>query len=56
MRLFFQSFKSLLSNNSDSYFDTCEKMPLYNFKMFIETNDLKVDDEVIVSQKSENGK
>ena len=41
MKLSFQNFKSLLSNKSDSYFDTCEKMPLYNFKMFIETNDLK---------------
>ena len=41
MKLFYQSFKDLLSSKSDSYFDTCEKMPLYNFKMFIETNDLK---------------
>ena len=41
MKLFYQNFKSLLSNKSDSYYDTCEKMPLYNFKMFIETNDLK---------------
>lgn len=31
----------MLSQKSDSYFDTCEKMPLWNFKMFIETNDLK---------------
>ena len=41
MKLSFQNFKSLFSNNSVNYFDTCEKMPLYNFKMFIETNDLK---------------
>lgn len=41
MKSYFQSFKDLLSNKSDSYYDTCEKMPLYNFKMFIETNDLK---------------
>ena len=41
MKLYFPNFKSLFSNNSDSYFDTCEKMPLYNFKMFVETNDLK---------------
>lgn len=41
MRLYFQNFKDLLSKKSDSYFDTCEKMPLWNFKMFIETNDLK---------------
>jgi len=41
MRLYCQSFKDLLSKKSDSYFDTCEKMPLWNFKMFIETNDLK---------------
>ena len=41
MRLFFQSFKDLLNSNSVRYFDNCEKMPLYNFKMFIETNDLK---------------
>ena len=41
MRLFFQNFKDLLNSKSDSYYDTCEKMPLYNFKMFIETNDLK---------------
>lgn len=41
MRLYFQSFKDLLSKKSDSYFDTCEKTPLWNFKMFIETNDLK---------------
>ena len=41
MRLYFQNFKDLLSKKSDSYYDTCEKMPLYNFKKFIETNDLK---------------
>ena len=41
MRLFFQNFKDLLNSNSVRYFDNCEKMPLYNFKMFIETNDLK---------------
>lgn len=41
MKLFYQNFKSLFNNKLDSYFDTCEKMPLYNFKMFIETNDLK---------------
>lgn len=41
MKSFYQKFKNLLSNNSVNYFDTCEKMPLYNFKMFIETNDLK---------------
>lgn len=41
MRLYFQNFKDLLSKKSDSHFDTCEKMPLWNFKMFIETNDLK---------------
>ena len=41
MKLSFQNFKNLLGNNSVSYFDNCEKMPLYNFKMFIETNDLK---------------
>ena len=41
MRLYFQNFKDLLNSKSDSYYDTCEKMPLYNFKMFIETNDLK---------------
>ena len=41
MKLYFQNFKNLLSNNSANYFDNCEKMPLYNFKMFIETNDLK---------------
>ena len=41
MKLYFPNFKSLFSNNSVNYFDTCEKMPLYNFKMFIETNDLK---------------
>lgn len=41
MKLYFQNFKSLFNSKSDSYFDTCEKMPLYNFKMFIETNDLK---------------
>ena len=41
MRLSFQSFKDLLNSKSVSYYDTCEKMPLYNFKMFIETNDLK---------------
>ena len=41
MKLFYPNFKSLFSNNSVNYFDTCEKMPLYNFKMFIETNDLK---------------
>ena len=41
MRLYFQNFKDLLSKKSDSYYDTCEKMPLYNFKMFIETNNLK---------------
>ena len=41
MRLYCQNFKDLLSKKSDSYFDTCEKMPLWNFKMFIETNDLK---------------
>ena len=41
MKLSFQNFKSLFNNNSVNYFDTCEKMPLYNFKMFIETNDLK---------------
>ena len=41
MRLYFQNFKDLLNSKSGSYYDTCEKMPLYNFKMFIETNDLK---------------
>ena len=41
MKSFYPNFKSLFSNNSDSYYDTCEKMPFYNFKMFIETNDLK---------------
>ena len=41
MKLFYPNFKSLFSNNSVNYFDTCEKMPLYNFKMFIERNDLK---------------
>ena len=41
MKLFYPNFKSLFNSNSDSYFDTCEKMPLYNFKMFVETNDLK---------------
>ena len=41
MKLSFQSFKDLLNSKSVSYYDTCEKMPLYNFKMFIETNDLK---------------
>lgn len=41
MRLYFQNFKTLLGKKSDSYFDTCEKMPLHNFKMYIETNDLK---------------
>jgi len=41
MRLSFQNFRTLLSPKSDNYFDTCEKMPLWNFKMFIETNDLK---------------
>lgn len=41
MKLYCQNFKDLLSKKSDSYFDTCEKMPLWNFKMFIETNDLK---------------
>ena len=41
MKLSFQNFKDLLNSKSDSYYDTCEKMPLYNFKMFIETNDLK---------------
>jgi hypothetical protein len=41
MKSFYQRFKSLLNNKSVSYFDNCEKMPLYNFKMFIETNDLK---------------
>ncbi len=41
MKSFYQTFKNLLSNNSANYFDNCEKMPLYNFKMFIETNDLK---------------
>ena len=41
MKSFYQNFKRLLSNKSVNYFDTCEKMPLYNFKMFIETNDLK---------------
>ena len=41
MRLYFQNFKDLLSKKSDNYYDSCEKMPLYNFKMFIETNDLK---------------
>ena len=41
MRLYFQNFKDLLSRKSDSYYDSCEKMTLYNFKMFIETNDLK---------------
>ena len=41
MKLFYQSFKDLLNSKPDIYFDTCEKMPLYNFKMFIETNDLK---------------
>lgn len=41
MKLSFQNFKDLLNSKSDSYFDTCEKMPLYNFKMFIETNNLK---------------
>lgn len=41
MKLFYQSFKSILSKKSDKYFDTCEKMPLWNFKMFLETNDLK---------------
>lgn len=41
MKLSFQNFKDLLNNKSVSYYDTCEKMPLYNFKMFIETNDLK---------------
>ena len=41
MKLYFPNFKDLLSSKSDSYYDSCEKMPLYNFKMFIETNDLK---------------
>lgn len=41
MKLYFPNFKDLLNSKSDSYYDTCEKMPLYNFKMFIETNDLK---------------
>ena len=41
MKSFYQTFKNLLNNNSANYFDNCEKMPLYNFKMFIETNDLK---------------
>jgi hypothetical protein len=41
MRLYFQNFKPLLSKKSDNYYDTCEKMPLWNFKMFIETNELK---------------
>lgn len=41
MRLYFQNFKSLLNKKSDSYFDTCKKMPLENFESFIETNDLK---------------
>ena len=41
MKLYFKKFRNLLSKKSDNYFDTCEKMPLYNFKMFIETNDLK---------------
>lgn len=41
MKLYCQNFKDLLNKKSDSYFDTCEKMPLHNFKMFIETNDLK---------------
>ena len=41
MKSFYQTFKNLLNNNSVNYFDNCEKMPLYNFKMFIETNDLK---------------
>ena len=41
MKSFYQTFKNLLNNNSANYFDNCEKMPLYNFKMFVETNDLK---------------
>lgn len=41
MRLYFQNFKTLLSKKSDNYYDSCEKMPLWNFKMFIETNELK---------------
>ena len=41
MRLYFQNFKTLLSKKSDNYYDICEKMPLWNFKMFIETNELK---------------
>lgn len=55
MRLSFQNFKSLLSKKSDSYFDTCEKMPLWNFKMFIETNDLKYfSSKLIFNPKLQN--
>ena len=55
MRLYFQNFKTLLSKKSDSYFDTCEKMPLWNFKMFIETNDLKYfSSKLIFSPKLQN--
>lgn len=41
MKLYFQNFKSLLNPKLVKYYDNCEKMPLWNFKMFLETSDLK---------------